>query len=55
MPTIKRAKSEFVVRYLGVSYDDFRKEVWVSSILQGLTAQTVEIFSAYMCTNIDFT
>ena len=30
MPSIKRAKSEFIVRYLGVSYDDFRKEVWVS-------------------------
>jgi len=29
MPSIKRAKSEFIVRYLGVSYDDFRKEVWV--------------------------
>ena len=43
MPTIKRAKSEFVVRYLGVSYDDFRKEVWVSLkyVLQGLIAQIV--------------
>ena len=30
MPSIKRAKSDFIVRYLGVSYDDFRKEVWVS-------------------------
>ena len=29
MPSIKRAKSDFIVRYLGVSYDDFRKEVWV--------------------------
>lgn len=29
VPHIKRAKSEYVVKYLGVSYDDFRKEVWV--------------------------
>lgn len=29
MPSIKRAKGEHVVKYLGVSYDDFRKEVWV--------------------------
>ncbi len=29
MPNLKRGKSEFVVKYLGVSYDDFRKEVWV--------------------------
>lgn len=29
MPALKRAKGEFIVKYLGVSYDDFRKEVWV--------------------------
>eukprot|EP00095_Tigriopus_kingsejongensis_P009034 maker-scaffold458_size165745-snap-gene-0.24 protein:Tk09034 transcript:maker-scaffold458_size165745-snap-gene-0.24-mRNA-1 annotation:"npk1-related protein kinase" len=29
MPNIKRAKQENLVRYFGVSYDDFRKEVWV--------------------------
>jgi hypothetical protein len=29
MPSIRRGKSEFVVKYLGVAYDDFRKEVWV--------------------------
>lgn len=29
MPAIKRGKGEFIVRYLGVAYDDFRKEVWV--------------------------
>ena len=29
MPSLKRAKGEFIVKYLGVSYDDFRKEVWV--------------------------
>ncbi len=30
MPNLKKAKSEYLVKYLGVSYDDFRKEVWVS-------------------------
>ena len=29
MPSIKRAKGELIVKYFGVSYDDFRKEVWV--------------------------
>lgn len=29
MPNIKRANHENIVRFLGVSYDDFRKEVWV--------------------------
>lgn len=31
MPNIKRGKSEFIVKYLGVAYDDFRKEVWVTN------------------------
>ena len=29
MPALKRAKGEFIVKHLGVTYDDFRKEVWV--------------------------
>ena len=29
MPNLKRARSDYIVKYLGVSYDDFRKEVWV--------------------------
>ena len=32
MPALKRAKGEFIVKYLGVTYDDFRKEVWVMFI-----------------------
>ena len=29
LPNIKKGKSDFIVKYLGVAYDDFRKEVWV--------------------------
>ncbi len=29
MPNLKRARGEYVVKHLGVAYDDFRKEVWV--------------------------
>ena len=32
MPNLKRPRNEALVKYLGVSYDDFRKEVWVSPI-----------------------
>ena len=28
-PNIRRAKGEFVVKCLGVSFDSFRQEVWV--------------------------
>ena len=34
VPNIKRAKSDFIVKYLGVAYDDFRKEVWVTIIFE---------------------
>ena len=30
LPHIKRGKSDYIVKYLGVAYDDFRKEVLVS-------------------------
>ena len=36
MPLTKRSglsKSAYLVKYFGVAYDDFRKEVWVSWIL----------------------
>lgn len=29
VPNIKRARNDYIVKYLGVAYDDFRKEVWV--------------------------
>jgi hypothetical protein len=31
LPHIKRGKSDYIVKYLGVAYDDFRKEVWVNN------------------------
>ena len=36
MPLTKRSglsKSAYLVKYFGVAYDDFRKEVWVSCII----------------------
>ena len=35
-PNIRRAKGEFVVKCLGVSFDAFRQEVWVRAALRGL-------------------
>ena len=31
-PNIRRAKGEFVVKCLGVSFDAFRQEVWVRNL-----------------------
>ena len=41
-PNIRRAKGEFVVKCLGVSFDAFRQEVWVGPIIYFLKRDTFE-------------
>ena len=46
MPLTKRSglsKSAYLVKYFGVAYDDFRKEVWVSCIAS-ITKNSRRIF-----------
>ena len=38
---LRKAKHENIVKYLNVSYDDFRKEIWVAGISMKDQPQTV--------------
>ena len=56
----RKPHGEHLVRYLGASYDDFRKEIWVVSVLSIilgalLEVQAISIDTAQIREHVDWT